>query len=217
MNILGQRIRMRREELGLSQEKLAQMLGYVSRSSITKIENGTNQLTQPKIEEFAKALGVSPSFLMGWENNPIKDSTPKGLYKLDNILPIATQKIPFVGAIACGKPIYADEDKESYIVLGTDIKADFCLKATGDSMIDARINDGDLVFVRKQDTVNNGEVAVVLIGDEATLKRVYYYPDKHKLVLQPANSKYEPFVYMGEELEQIRILGKAVAFQSDVI
>lgn len=101
-------------------------------------------------------------------------------------------------------------------MLGTNIKADFCLRAQGDSMIDARIHDGDIVYVRKQEAVDNGEVAVVLIGDEATLKRVYYYPDKQKLLLQPANPKYEPFIYVGDELDQIRILGKAVAFQSDV-
>lgn len=138
------------------------------------------------------------------------------LYKYDNILPITTQKIPFLGSVACGQPIYAEEDKESYIVLGTNIKADFCLRAQGDSMIGARIHDGDIVYVRKQEAVDNGEVAVVLIGDEATLKRVYYYPDKQKLLLQPANPKYEPFIYVGDELDQIRILGKAVAFQSDV-
>ena len=138
------------------------------------------------------------------------------LYKYDNILPITTQKIPFLGSVACGQPIYAEEDKESYIVLGTNIKADFCLRAQGDSMIDARIHDGDIVYVRKQEAVDNGEVAVVLIGDEATLKRVYYYPDKQKLLLQPANPKYEPFIYVGDELDQRRILGKAVAFQSDV-
>ena len=92
----------------------------------------------------------------------------------------------------------------------------FCLKCKGDSMINARIYDGDIVFVRKQSMVNNGEVAVVLIEDEATLKRVFYYPDKAKLVLQAENPSFEPLVYIGEEIEQIRILGKAVAFQSDV-
>lgn len=83
-------------------------------------------------------------------------------------------------------------------------------------MTGARIMDGDIVFCRQQDMVNNGEIAVVLIADEATLKRVYYYPDKKKLVLQAENPKYEPFVYIAEELDQIRILGKAVAFQSDI-
>ena len=84
-------------------------------------------------------------------------------------------------------------------------------------MIGARINDGDIVFCRSQSTVENGDVAVVIVGDEATLKRVYFYPEKKKLVLQSENPKYEPFVYVGEELADVHILGKAIAFQSDVI
>ena len=100
---------------------------------------------------------------------------------------------------------------------GTDINADFCLKAKGDSMIGARILDGDIVFIKEAPMVNNGEIAGVIIGDQATLKRVYYYPEKGKLILQAENPKYEPLVYIGEELNEIRILGKAVAFQSDIV
>ena len=95
-----------------------------------------------------------------------------------------------------------------------DIDADFCLTAKGDSMINARIYDGDIVFIKKMPIVDNGDIAAVIIDDEATLKRVYYYPEKNKLVLQAENPKYEPFVYLNEELEQIRILGKAVYFMS---
>ena len=84
-------------------------------------------------------------------------------------------------------------------------------------MTGARIFDGDIVFIREQATVDNGQVAAVIIGDEATLKRVYFYPEKSKLVLQAENAKYEPLVYVGDELSDIHILGKAVAFQSDVI
>jgi repressor LexA len=83
-------------------------------------------------------------------------------------------------------------------------------------MINARILDGDVVFIRKQDTVENGDIAVVLIDDEATLKRVYYYPESAKLMLISENSNYEPMVYSGDELEKIRIIGKAVAFKSDI-
>ena len=83
-------------------------------------------------------------------------------------------------------------------------------------MINARIHDGDIVFVRKQPMVDNGEIAAVLIGDEATLKRVFYYPDKGKLILQAENPSFEPLVYIGEEINEIDILGKAIAFQSDV-
>ena len=83
-------------------------------------------------------------------------------------------------------------------------------------MIGAGIHDGDIVFIRKQDIVDNGQVAAVIIDNEATLKRVYFYPDKAKLVLQAENPQYEPLVYVGEELEDIHILGRAIAYQSDV-
>lgn len=186
------------------------------------IKRGINNSNLSSIMKVCEALDISAdglskgNIVYNTENKIIQNKDDVDIYKLDNILPISTQKIPFLGSVACGEPIYADEDKESYIELGTNLKADFCLKAHGDSMIDARIYDGDLIFVRKQEMVDNGEIAVVLIGDDATLKRVYYYPDKQKLLLQPANPKYEPFIYVGQELDQIRILGKAVAFQSDV-
>lgn len=212
---LSERIRERRLALGLSQEELASRLGYTSRSSIAKIESGVNLLTQPKIEEFAKALCVSPAYLMGWTDE-LTETMPN-FHQFRNISPVQTQRVPMLGEIACGKPIWANEERESYVQAGVNIKADFCLIARGDSMIGARIHDGDIVFCRSQNMVENGEIAAVIIGDEATLKRVYYYPDKQKLVLQAENPKYEPFVYVGSELDEINIIGKAIAFQSDVI
>lgn len=209
---IGERIRQRRDELGISQEELAIKLGYKSRSSINKIELGQQGLKQSKIAAIAKALETTPSFIMGW-----KDGETNVVGSFDNILPIEKKKIPLLGDIACGKPMFANEDRESYVIAGTDINADFCLRAHGDSMIGARILDGDIVFIKKADIVNNGEIAAVIIGDEATLKRVYYYPEKGKLVLNAENPKYEPLVYVGEELNEIHILGKAIAFQSDVI
>ena len=131
-----------------------------------------------------------------------------------NISPIRLKKFPMLGEIACGEPIWADEDRESYVMADMDIKADFCLTAKGDSMINARIYDGDIVFIRHQPVVNNGEIAAVIIDNEATLKRVYYYPEQNKLVLNPENPAYEPLVYINEELSTIRILGKAVYFMS---
>ena len=99
---------------------------------------------------------------------------------------------------------------------GANIDADFCLRAKGDSMIGARIYDGDIVFIMKQEMVDNGEIAAVIIEDEATLKRVNYYPEKDLLILKAENSQYEDLVYTGEQLNHIIILGKAVAFQSDI-
>ena len=132
----------------------------------------------------------------------------------DNILPLKTKKVPLLGDIACGEPIWAEEQYGEFVSVSEDIDADFCVRARGDSMTGARIYDGDIVFIRQQATVENGEIAAVIIDNEATLKRVYYYPDKHKLVLNPENPAFEPFVYIDAELDEVRILGKAVAFQS---
>lgn len=208
---IGQRIKRCREQLGLSQEELARKLGYKSRSTINKIEMGINDITQSKVVEFATVLETTPAYLMGWE-----DEEANNLLSFDNVFPIHKKKFPLLGEIACGQPIFADEDRESYIEAGTDINADFCLKAKGDSMINARILDGDIVFIRKQEMVNDGEIAAVIIEDEATLKRVYYNRQSGILQLVAENPAFAPLVYSGDDLNKIRILGKAVAFQSDV-
>lgn len=211
MMTIGERIKELRNRMGMSQVEFADKIN-VSKQTLYKYENDIiTNIPSDKIEAIAKFSNVSPAYLMGWESE-----TNNLVRFFDNIFPIQTKRFPLLGEIACGQPIFADEDRESYIVVGTDIKADFCLKCKGSSMINSRIYDGDIVFIRKQSMVNNGEIAAVLIEDEATLKRVFYYPDKAKLVLQAENPSFEPLVYIGEEIEQIRILGKAVAFQSDV-
>ena len=210
---IGERIKKLREGLSITQGELAEKAGYTSHSSIAKIESGSIDLPQSKIELIATALNTTPAYLMGWKDDPrIKEPS----LQLDNIFPVQTQRIPMLGDIACGKPIFANEERESYVQAGINIKADFCLTARGDSMIGARIHDGDIVFCRSQSIVDNGEIAAVIIGEEATLKRIYYYPEKKKLVLQAENPKYEPYVYIGSELDEITILGKAIAFQSDI-
>lgn len=210
----------------------------VSRAALTDLKKGrSSSLSAKTIQKIAKYFNVSTDYLMNGmeeaemyaEAEPIADAVNKMMAdprlkdvvlgiagSIENIFPIQKKKIPLLGEIACGEPIYADEDRESYVICGTDIKADFCLRAKGDSMTGARIMDGDIVFIRAQSMVDNGEIAAVIIDDDATLKRVYYYPESQKLILQSENPKYEPFVYIGEGLEQIRILGKAIAFQSDV-
>lgn len=191
---------------GMSQQELAEITGYGDRSSIAKIEKGEVDLSQSKILAFAKALEVTPAFLMGFAE--------KNSY--DNLYNISTQRLPLLGSIACGVPIYAEEERESYVMCGTEIKADFCLRCQGDSMINARINDGDIVFIRKQDAVNNGDIAAVIIEDEATLKRFFYYREQGMVILRAENPKYQDIVLTGEALNTITIIGKAVAFQSDV-
>lgn len=215
MSTMGNRIRNRREELGLSQDELGKRLGYKSRSSINKIELDQRNLTQSKIKAIADALETTPSYIMGWDEPDQKFDEEK-LKFFDNLFPITVKKFPLLGNIACGKPIFADEHFEPYVEAGANIKADFCLRAKGDSMIGARIQDGDIVFIHKQEMVDDGEIAAVLIDDEATLKRVYYDQENGILQLFAENPQYKTMRFTGEELDHIRILGKAVAFQSDV-
>lgn len=215
MSTIGSRIRNRREELGLSQDELGKRLGYKSRSSINKIELDQRNLTQSKIKAIAEALETTPAYIMGWDE-PDQKLDKENLKFFDNLFPIETKKFPLIGNIACGKPILADEQFEAYIEAGANIKADFCLRAKGDSMIGARIYDGDIVFIRKQEMVDDGEIAAVLIDDEATLKRVYYDQESNVIQLFAENPQYKTMRFDGEELDHIRILGKAVALQTDI-
>ncbi len=203
---IGDRIRIRREQLSLSQEDLAKRLGYKSRSSINKIEINHQDLPQSKIKAIADALETTPSYIMGWEEH---QNVP------DNILQVPKMtSIPLVGTIACGTPILAQENIESNVDLPEHIRADFALRCKGDSMINARIYDGDIVYIRQQETVENGEIAAVLIEDEATLKRVRLFEDH--ISLEPENPQYRPMVLWENEMNNVRILGKAVAFTSTV-
>lgn len=215
MSTIGSRIRNRREELGLSQDELGKRLGYKSRSSINKIELDQRNLTQSKIKAIADALETTPAYIMGWDE-PDQKLDEENLKFFYNLFPIETKKFPLLGNIACGKPIFADEQFEAYVEGGANIKADFCLRAKGDSMIGARIYDGDIVFIHKQEMVDDGEIAAVLIDDEATLKRVYYDQENGVIQLFAENPQYKTMRFSGEELDHIRILGKAVALQTDV-
>lgn len=209
---VGTVLRTLRENNKMTLEEVSKKLG-IAKQTLYKYEIGIiTNIPLLKIEELAKIYNVSPSYITGWEDEKKDD-----LSEYDNIMPITTKKVPLLGQIACGKPIYANEDRESYIEAGTELKADFCLKATGDSMINARIFDGDIVFIRKQPTVENGEIAAVIIDDSATLKRVFYHPETDILELKAENPKYPVQTYTNEQLNEIKILGKAIAFQGDVI
>lgn len=208
---MAERIKERRKAMGYTQTELGEKLGLQA-SAIAKYENGrVKNMKRSVIENMANVLECSPTYLMGL------DYKEKNI-ALDNVYPIELKRFPLAGEIACGVPKYANEDRESYVMSGTDIDADFCLKAKGDSMVNARIHDGDIVFIRKQDMVDNGEVAAVVVNNdsEATLKRFYYYAEKSMVILKAENPAYEDMIFTNEELENFHVLGKAVAFQSDV-
>ena len=204
---MATRIKERRLAMDYTQEELASKLG-LQKSAIAKYENGrVENIKRSIIQKMASILECSPSYLMGWEDSSIPSYS--------NIHPIGTQSLPVLGSVACGEPIFMAEEKEVYVDSTTAINADFVLIAKGDSMTGARINDGDIVFVHQQPEVENGEIAVVAIDDEATLKRFYKYSDD-LIVLRAENPDYKDMVYTPEDHKDVRVLGKAVAFQSDV-
>lgn len=201
----GERIRARRKELGLTLEAVAAATA-TSKQTIQRYENGViENIPDARLEALAEALSTTPAQLMGWAEDGV---ARYGLY------PLARRRVPLLGRIACGEPIYAEEDFCGYELAGEGVDADFCLRASGDSMIGARIHDGDIVFVKSCDVLDDGQIGVVVIGDEATLKRVYYDRAGQKLILSPENPRYAPLVFTGEELSTVKILGRAVAFQS---
>ena len=219
---LYKRIRQRREELGLTQDELAKRMGYKSRSSINKIEMGENDIPQSKIVQFAKALETTPGDLMGWDTEKSapqateKNPNAFDIFSIPNILPVPEmRKIPLLGTIACGEPILAVENINEYVDIPKNVRADFALTCKGDSMINARIFNGDVVYIHLQEHVENGEIAAVLIDNEATLKRVRLFDDH--ISLEPENPMYRPIVYWGEDMNKVRILGKAMFFVSPVL
>ena len=175
-------------------------------NSVSNWETGLNKPDPDTIGLICGVLGISASDLLG-------DTTPMH----PDLLPISRRTVPLLGDIACGEPIYADEDYSTVMAVGLNVDCDFALRCKGDSMIGARIYDGDVVFIKKLDTVDDGTIAAVLIDDEATLKRVYRLSDG-RLELRAENPKYKPIVVGGDgETRTCHILGKAVAFQGPVV
>lgn len=198
---VGNNIKKYRKEAGITLKELGEKIG-VQKSAIAKYENGrVKNLKRGVIAKLADALQCSPTYLMGLEeeNNDMK---------LSNIIPITTHKLPMLGEIACGEPRFINENRESYVDAGTNIKADFCLKAKGDPMINARIMDGDVVFIRRQPVVENGEIAAVAIDDEATLKRFYRDGNTGTITLVAENPAYAPMVFTKESQKMFAYLEK---------
>lgn len=204
---VGKKIKELRLEKEMTLEELGNLVG-VAKSTVKKWEDGQiANMRRDKIAKLAEIFNVTPAELFGWAD----------YVAADNVYKVEKKSFPLLGSIACGEPIFADDHIECYVQAGADIKADFCLVAKGDSMINARIHDGDIVFIRKQPIVDDGQIAAVLIGNEATLKRMYYDRDNNIVQLVAENPAFPPLIYAGEQLNEIRVLGLAVAFQSNLI
>ena len=194
----------------MSQDALAEKVGYKDRSSIAKVEAGLVDLSQSKIAAFAKALGVSPAILIGVGEDSVlgsKDDLPS------NLIPARFRQAPLIGEIACGTPILAEQNIIDYIDVPEHIQCDFALKCQGRSMINLGVQDGDIVYIRSQPEVQNGQIAAVIVDGmeaEATLKKFYRYDNQ--IVLIPANDDDKPFVYTGDEMARVQVQGLAVGF-----
>ena len=200
MSDLSTRVRLRREQLGLSQEELARRMGYRSRSSITKLEKGINDLPQSKVEELAQALETTPAALLGLD---APCACPPGFEPLPTMV-----QVPLIGSIACGTPITAEQNIECYIGVPAAWHADFALTCHGDSM-SPTICNGDIVCIRCQPEVEQGEIAAVRVGEEATLKHFHRQGDAVMLLADNA-AVCPPMFYAGEQLSELHIEGKAV-------
>lgn len=202
MNV-GQRIKNRRKELGMSADKLAELINK-NRATIYRYEkNEIENMPYDVIEPLAKVLNVSPAYLMGWEER----SAP-----LDS-LPI--KKIPVVSQISAGLPIYSEENLIDYTYIATkNLSADkelFGLKVSGDSM-DKEFKDGEVVIVEKDSVVENGQIGVVQInGYNATVKRVRYNDDQLILLPESNNNEHLPQIY--NDADDVKIIGRVVASQ----
>lgn len=206
-------IKTRRLELGLTLKDVAKALG-VSEGTVSRYESGDIQnMGIDKIASLADVLRCSPGYLMGWTDDP---SMSNGKFQAE-VYPVEIQKIPVLGKVACGQPIVINEEHEYYVKAGTKIKVDYALVAQGDSMINARIYDGDLVFLRKDQEIVDGDIYAVAIDDEITLKRVYRYPDQGIVQLVAENPKYRPMIFSEKDGKALNIIGKAVFFQADVL
>jgi repressor LexA len=206
---IGKKILKLRKKLGISQAYLADKVDVSSQTLYKYEKDLVSNIPTDKLEKIADVLNTTPAYLMGWEDTPSNTELT-----VEDVHPIDTKEFRVLGEIACGFPTYAEEEYETYIEASSDINADFCLIARGDSMTGVRINDGDVVFIKEQSVVENGQIAAVIINNEATLKTWYFYPDEKKLILNPENPNYPPLVFIGEQLVEVRCLGRAICFTS---
>lgn len=208
------RIKELRESKGINMREAARILN-MPYTTYVNYEKGLREPTSEVLIQLANFYETTVDYIVGRSVSSTDLINSAASELPANIIPMPQmRKIPLLGSIACGAPILAEEHIEGEVDIPSHIHADFALTCKGDSMINARIFNGDVVYIRQQDTVENGEIAAVLIDTEATLKRVKLLPDR--IILEPENPLYDPLVYRNEEMNDVRILGKAVAFTSAV-
>ena len=208
---MGERIRRRRQELGLTVEEVSRALGK-NRATVYRYERGDiEDLPTTALEPLSRVLQTTPSYLAGWTED---------VDGIEGLLAVRSRRVPLVGAIACGEPICAPEVE--VLEVEADLQCDCAMVCRGDSMTGARIYDGDIVYLRRQEDVEDGQIAAVSIDGELTLKRVFKVRDLddegrviYRTELRAENPRYAPIRLGGPgETRRADILGLAVAFRS---
>jgi repressor LexA len=210
----AQRLRAGLDARQMTQAELSSR-SKISKSSISHYLKGDWEGKQDAVYSLAQVLDVSEAWLMGYDvpmdsehSQPATTSPapiPPGFMPMPKM-----KKVPLIGAIACGDPITALQNREGNVDVPEDVRCDFALKCHGDSMVGAGIHDGDVVYIHIQPDVENGEIAAVRIGDEATLKRVYLHTDY--IELRPENPAFESIIRRKEDMNDVHIEGKAVGY-----
>ena len=204
-------LKTRRLQLGLTLKEIAAKVG-ASEATVSRWESGQiANMKRQYIAAYATALQTTPSFIMtGKEDDkaPQPAPIPPGFQPMPEM---AT--VPVVGRIACGTPILAEQNIECEVCVPSRWRATFSLVCKGDSM-EPKIHDGDLVAIRKQPEVENGEIAAVRIGEEATLKRVFRH--ENMLELRAENPSFPSIILVGADMETVMIEGKAVGLCRDL-
>lgn len=192
---VGEKIKEFRLKRGMSQEELADLLG-TTKQTVSRYETGERKANQDILFKLSEIFKVSiDDFFPSKKENEAKE--------------IVFTKLPIVGTVSCGNGVLAYQDIDGYEEVPTSWLNGceyFFVRAKGDSMMNARIMDGDLLLIRRQDDVENGEIAAVLIDDEIVLKRVYKTNDT--IILQSENPKYQPIVLQRNDMKDVRIIGK---------
>lgn len=202
---ISQKIYRLRTESGMTQQELAKVAG-VSDKAVSAWEKGLRDPKLQPLRRICEYFHIDLNVFIDTSSDVYKSDMPANLRPLQPM-----QKIPLVGTIACGEPILAQENISDYVDLPGHIRADFALTCKGDSMINAGIRDGDVVYIRQQEAVENGQIAAVLVDkEEATLKR-FYILDGH-ISLNAENPEFPPLVFSGEDAHEVRVLGLAVAY-----
>lgn len=199
---IGERIKKRRKEIGMSAETLAERIGK-SPATVYRYENGDiRNLDSRSLLPIADALGVTPGILMGWEEE--KEALPSNVRLISDL---HVQRVPMIGEVAAGEPIYAPEDWPVYV--DAPVKCDAAITIKGESMLPNYL-PGDVVYIRCTPDVPEGTVAVVFLDNEATIKHVYKRPTG--LTLISDNPEYPPLMPEFEDYNRVRVFGVPVGF-----